>query len=69
MLQDIFDRISMNVHEPLMTAMLAGVNQLYAEIGVNPRDSSVHTEQARGYSIDQVCSMLISAGYAPCIEE
>lgn len=62
-------RVSMNVHEPMMTAMLAGVNQLYAEIGVNPRDTSVHTENTRGYSIDQVCSMLESAGYTAQIEQ
>lgn len=61
-------RISMNVHEPLSIGMLAGVNQLYAEIGVNPRDRSQHTERSRGYSVDAVSRMLADAGYHPCIE-
>lgn len=62
-------RISMNVHEPLSTAMLAGVNQLYAEIGVNPRDTSLETENSRGFSVSDAEQMLRSAGYGPCIEE
>ena len=62
-------RISMNVHEPLSTAMLAGVNQLYAEIGVNPRDTSLNTENSRGFSVSDAEQMLRSAGYFPCIEK
>lgn len=61
-------RISMNVHEPLTMGMLAGVNQLYAEIGTNPRDCSPHTEESRGYSVEEVSRMLAAAGYEPCIE-
>ena len=61
--------VSMNVHEPNTVAMLAGVNQLYAEIGVNPRDSSVQTENSRGYGVDAVTDMLFSAGYKACIEK
>lgn len=60
--------LSMNVHEPLAVAMLGGVNQLYAEIGVNPRDSSVDTEKHRGRSVEGVCELLLSAGYTTCIE-
>lgn len=62
-------RVSMNVHEPLSTAMLAGVNQLYAEIGINPRDTSLKTETSRGFSVSDAERMLSSAGYFPCIEE
>ena len=34
---------SMNVHEPIQAALFAGVNQLYAEVGANPRDTDSHT--------------------------
>ena len=60
--------ISMNVHEPNRAAMAAGVNQLYAEIGVNPRDHSRETEASRGFSVEQVTRMLKDNGYHPCIE-
>ncbi|MGI5958822.1 MAG: radical SAM protein [Massiliimalia sp.] len=56
-------KISMNVHEPLAMAMLGGVNQLYAEIGVNPRDTESHTENQRGYSVGAVEKMLNEGGY------
>lgn len=62
-------KVSMNVHEPLAVAMLSGVNQLYAEIGVNPRDNSVETEKNRGRSVEGVCEQLLSAGYTACIED
>lgn len=58
-------RLSMNIHEPNMTAMLAGVNQLYAELGVNPRDNKVSTEKNRGYSLETVTEMLRTVGYEP----
>ncbi|MGL4944347.1 MAG: hypothetical protein ACRC46_14290 [Thermoguttaceae bacterium] len=54
---------SMNVHEPITMATLAGVNQFYAEIGVNPRDTSHHTENSRGFDIATVERMLLAAGY------
>lgn len=54
---------SMNVHEPLDAAMPCGVNQLYAELGINPRDSSSETEQGRGYSVERAGAMLRQAGY------
>lgn len=56
-------KLSMNIHEPKPMAMLAGVNQLYAEIGVNPRDNDVETEKNRGYSVQKVQKMLIDAGF------
>ena len=57
---------SMNVHEPKQMALLAGVNQLYAEIGINPRDCAADTEQNRGSSIesmrDKLTQMFHAAG-------
>ncbi len=65
----VMPKVSMNVHEPIMTAMLAGVNQLYAEIGVNPRDTTTQTQNSRGYSVDAAAAMLASAGYKACVEK
>lgn len=56
-------RTSMNVHEPKQMTLLAGVNQLYAEIGINPRDCAVETGTSRGYSIAEVKEMLRQMGY------
>lgn len=56
-------RISMNVHEPKPMTLLAGVNQLYAEMGSNPRDTALDTKLHRGYSIDTVKEMLNQVGY------
>ena len=61
-------RVSMNVHEPNITCLLGGVNQLYAELGANPRDSSANTETSRGLSIDQVTNILAGAGFTACVE-
>ena len=54
---------SMNVHEPTQMALLAGVNQLYAEIGANPRDTESNTETSRGFTPDKAWEMLWEAGY------
>lgn len=54
---------SMNIHEPKITPMLAGVNQLYAEIGSNPRDTKTATENNRGYDIFSVKKLLRDAGW------
>lgn len=54
---------SMNVHEPKQMTLLAGVNQLYAEIGINPRDCAEKTEQNRGKSVAAMRDMLAQAGY------
>lgn len=54
---------AMNVHEPIRLGMLAGVNQLYAEIGANPRDTDSHTEQNRGFDIPRAWSWLKEFGY------
>lgn len=54
---------SMNVHEPNALAMLSGVNQLYAEIGCNPRDKALDTQKNRGYSIEKARDLLRQNGY------
>ncbi len=54
---------SMNVHEPKQMTLLAGVNQLYAEIGINPRDCAVETRNNRGFSVAEVKDMLHQMGY------
>lgn len=56
-------KTSMNVHEPMKMPLLAGVNQLYAEIGINPRDNTVETEDSRGFTIKNVAKMLSEADY------
>lgn len=56
---------AMNVHEPTQTALLAGVNQLYAEVGANPRDTDSHTEESRGFSAAIAWDMLKEFGYIP----
>jgi biotin synthase len=48
----------MNVHEPMQMPLLAGVNQLYAEIGANPRDTYSLTEQSRGFSPTKAWELL-----------
>lgn len=54
---------SMNVHEPKKMALLAGVNQLYAEVGINPRDTSEKTEDNRGMGIRETVKYLEEAEY------
>lgn len=54
---------SMNVHEPIQAALMAGVNQLYAEVGANPRDTDSHTEQSRGFNPAAAWGMLEEFGY------
>jgi len=56
---------AMNVHEPIQAALLAGVNQLYAEVGANPRDTDSHTEQSRGFNPAAAWNMLEEFGYRP----
>ncbi len=51
--------VSMNVHEPMMMPLLGGVNQLYAEFGMNPRDTEINT--VRGFDIERTSKMLKEA--------
>jgi biotin synthase len=56
---------SMNVHEPTQMSLLAGVNQLYAEVGANPRDTNPDTKNGRGFTPTIAWQMLAEAGYLP----
>ena len=56
-------KTSMNVHEPMHMPLLAGANQLYAEIGINPRDNGLETKMSRGYDVAYVANMLKQADY------
>jgi len=56
---------AMNAHEVTQMTLLAGVNQLYAEYGANPRDTESQTETNRGFSVMQAWHMLWEAGYLP----
>jgi biotin synthase len=55
---------SMNVHEVTEMSLLAGVNQLYAEAGANPRDTDDNTENNRGYTVSSTRKLLENSGYA-----
>ncbi len=54
---------SMNVHEVTEMSLLAGINQLYAEAGANPRDTEDNTEYNRGFNTDSLRRMLENSGY------
>ncbi|MDR0573593.1 MAG: radical SAM protein [Tannerella sp.] len=54
---------SMNVHEVTEMSILAGVNQLYAEAGANPRDTDDNTENNRGYTVQTTRKLLENSGY------
>ncbi len=54
---------SMNIHEPSHMSLLAGINQLYAEASVNPRDTSTETEKSRGFTLNKAIDMLENAEY------
>lgn len=53
--------LSMNVHEPMKLPLLGGVNQLYAESGINPRDTDAETRQGRGFSVEMAREFLRQA--------
>ena len=49
---------AMGVHEPDELCLMAGANQIYAEVSVNPRDLSLQTEQSRGASVERTKKLL-----------
>ena len=55
---------SMNVHEVTEMSFLAGINQLYAEAGANPRDTDDNTENNRGYTVSSIRKLLENSGYS-----
>lgn len=44
-------------------SLICGVNQLYAEVGANPRDNISNTEKSRGLTIEGAKKLFIDAGY------
>jgi biotin synthase len=59
----------MNVHEPMQMPLLAGVNQLYAEVGANPRDTCSLTEQGRGFSPAKAWELLAEGDWFRAAQE
>lgn len=49
---------AMCVHEPDELCLMAGANQLYAELGSNPRDVEKDTRNGRGFSVEDARVML-----------
>jgi len=54
---------SMNTHEVTPMTLIAGVNQLYAEVGANPRDNISDTANNRGWGVKQAEALLQDAEY------
>ncbi|MEG0156685.1 MAG: radical SAM protein [Anaerovoracaceae bacterium] len=54
---------SMNAHETNQMTLLAGINQLYAESGSNPRDNRAETQGNRGLSVRDCKAILRDARY------
>jgi len=54
---------SMNAHETTQMSLIGGVNQLYAEVGANPRDCNSNTERSRGNTVESVKQLLRDAEY------
>ena len=52
---------SMNTHEVTPMTLIAGVNQLYAEVGANPRDHVDDTAGNRGYGVIKTIELLQDA--------
>lgn len=55
---------AMCVHEPDELCLMAGANQLYAECGVNPRDTAPETAKNRGFSVEDARRMLQNAEWS-----
>lgn len=60
---------AMNAHEPVQMSLIGGVNQLYAEVGANPRDDVSKTEQNRGLTVAGVRRLLEDAEYRIQVED
>lgn len=54
---------SMNTHEVTPMTLIAGVNQLYAEVGANPRDHVDDTAGNRGYGVIKTIELLQDAEF------
>lgn len=54
---------SMNAHEVTPMTLISGINQLYAEIGANPRDNTKETANNRGYGVTKTIQLLKDAEF------
>ncbi len=54
---------SMNAHEVTPMTLIAGVNQLYAEVGANPRDNVGDTADNRGYGVKKTIELFEDAEF------
>ena len=54
---------AMGVHEPDILSLMAGANQIYAEVNVNPRDVCLTTELSRGASMEKANNILRAANW------
>jgi len=57
------DLCDIGVHEPNVLGLCSGANSVCAESGANPRDTELQTEQNRGITVWDCCSILREAGY------
>lgn len=62
-------KLSMNVHETEDLAFMVGVNQIYAELGANPRDIARETQESRGLTIKQGVALLEKYGLKPTLKQ
>lgn len=56
---------AMGVHEARILPLRAGANQIYAEMGPNPRDTIEDTSKGIGFSVEACRNILREAGYTP----
>ena len=54
---------AMGVHEPIEICLISGCNQIYAEVGCNPRDIELETKNSRGFSIDKAKKLLFNTNW------
>lgn len=59
---------SIAVHEPDLLGLYAGANCIYAEFGVNPRDTEKETSKSRGFSIEKCRDMLKDSGFVSLMQ-
>ena len=55
---------SIGVHEPNLLGITSGANAIYAETGINPRDTEKDTSGHRGLDVSDCKKMLSEAGFA-----
>lgn len=59
---------SIAIHEPDMLGLTAGANCVYAEYGVNPRDTELDTSKGRGFTAARCRAMLHDCEYSSLMQ-